>query len=355
MKMKSFLWLSALCALLVFQRCSDDDAPTASNPLNGGVLVANEGGFLKANATVTYYNPETDSIAQNIYRNAGGQYAGDVLQSITLTDDRAYLVLNGSNAVEIADAKTFARVGTFTNPELLMPRYMEVINGKGYVSFWGSYAAEGGLEGSAIQVVNLQTLQVEKTIDTNDGVETLLYNGRYLFVANNNLGIGNTVSAIDPATNAVVKDITVGDGPSGMVTDADGKLWVITTGGYGATSGDLYRIHPTTFTVEQQIHLDYAVGGDIASSPDGRKIYYSAGTDIYSIATNATKAPETPLVEAADVAVFYSLGVNPNNGDIYVGDALDYTSAGKVYVYDAAGALKTSFAAGISPGQFIFK
>jgi hypothetical protein len=66
-------------------------------------------------------------------------------------------------------------------------------------------------------------------------------------------------------------------------------------------------------------------------------------------------APESSLIDAADVVTPYALGVDPVTGEIYFGDALDYASPGKVYIYNSDGTFKTSIASGISPTQFIFR
>ena len=51
----------------------------------------------------------------------------------------------------------------------------------------------------------------------------------------------------------------------------------------------------------------------------------------------------------------YALDVNPENGDVYIGDALDYSSPGKIYVYHSDGSFKETFESGINPTQVIFK
>jgi hypothetical protein len=48
----------------------------------------------------------------------------------------------------------------------------------------------------------------------------------------------------------------------------------------------------------------------------------------------------------------YSFAVN--NNKIYVGDAVDYNSNGKVYVYSALGALEHEYTVGVIPAGFYF-
>ncbi len=130
-----------------------------------------------------------------------GTFPGDVLPNpITIDGDNGYLVLNGSNKIEIIDDNTFKSKSTFTDKLLDKPRYLQVINGKAYISVWGPYDANFSLTGSYVLVIDTKTLQVVTSIATDPGVENLLYNSKYLFASNNNFGGSNTVSVIDPAT-----------------------------------------------------------------------------------------------------------------------------------------------------------
>jgi hypothetical protein len=354
MKMKSYMWLVAISAVLVFQRCSDDDGEKGNQSVVTGVLVANEGNFLAANGSVTYYNPEKDSVAQNIFRNAAGDFAGDVLQSITLDGERAYLVLNNSNTIEVANSTTFAREKTVAEPVLDKPRYVSVINGKAYISVFGPYDAEYNLTNSSIVVADAKTMNITGNIPTRPGVDDLFYAGGYLFASINNFGAGSAVSVIDPSKNEVIRDVAVMNGPSGMVLDANNKLWVICRGGYGAEDSYLESIGVKNFE-QVQIHLDFQAGSDLAVSPDGKTLYFTGGNNIYSMPIDSKEAPTAPLFTAEEVVDLYSFGVNPENGDFYVGDARLFSASGGAYVYTSTGALKTSFTTGVGPTQFIFK
>src|SRR5258706_8321587 len=176
----------------------------SSDPVKGkyqtGTLIVNEGAFGSANGDVTYYNVSSTLLEQTIFKNVNGTFAGDVLQSITIDGDNGYLVLNGSNKIEIIDDNTFKSKSIFTDKLLDKPRYLQVINGKAYISVWGPYDANFSLTGSYVLVVDVKTLQVVTSIATDAGVENLLYNGKYLFASNYNFGSSSTVSIIDPST-----------------------------------------------------------------------------------------------------------------------------------------------------------
>ncbi len=49
----------------------------------------------------------------------------------------------------------------------------------------------------------------------------------------------------------------------------------------------------------------------------------------------------------------YGIGVNPANGDIYVGEA-NFSAVGRVQVYNSNGGAVANFEAGIAPNGFVF-
>ena len=106
----------ALIALagVFLQSCSNDDDGPNNDPENGnyskGVFILNEGGFNSANAEITYFDPTKDvsttNPIQEIFKtaNAGAQL-GSVGQSMYFKGNKAYIVLNVSNKVEVVDKK----------------------------------------------------------------------------------------------------------------------------------------------------------------------------------------------------------------------------------------------------------
>jgi YVTN family beta-propeller protein len=201
----------------------------------------------------------------------------------------------------------------------------------------------------------LNTNTVIKKIETDEGTDNLLFGGKYLFASNHNFGGSNSVAVIDPTTNSLVKHIELASGPAGSVLDSNGKLWVICTGDFGAANGQLFRIHPETLEVEKSIDLNVNPDADLGITPDKSNLIYSVGSSIYSISILATVAPVDKLFEAEDVVYNYAVNVDPDNGTIWIADALNFSTEGKVYVYTHSGVPVTSFNAGISPTQVMFK
>ena len=68
----------------------------------------------------------------------------------------------------------------------------------------------------------------------------------------------------------------------------------------------------------------------------------------------ATQLPTSAFV-AANGRNFYALGVDPNDGTVYVADAIDYVQRGVVLRHAADGSFIGSFLAGRIPSGFVFR
>lgn len=348
--------LKFVCVVLVitslfFLQSCEKTADPVKGDYQTGVLIVNEGAFGSANGDITFYNPALDVTEENVFKKLNGSFAGDVLQSVSIEGDDGYLVLNGSSKIELVDINTMKRKNTFANVKLNSPRYLKVVNGKAYITVWGSFDANFSLVDSYVLVVDTKTLAVVATIDTDEGVENILYNGKYLFVSKNGFSGSNMLSVIDPSTNELVIQTTLPGEPQGMVLDANGKLWTITTG----VNSKLIRISSTTFGIEQIIEIGANAGGDLALSADKKNLIYSLGNSIYKMNVNTSSKPASPLFLAADVVNLSALDVDPKTDIVYVGDALNFSSAGNVYLYNADGSFKKKVEVGIVPTYFVFR
>jgi len=349
--------------ITLFAMSCNDKKDVVKGDYQSGVLVVNAGDFSAGNGDVTYYNPSTSKAEDNIFHTVNGDFVDGDLQSVTIDGDNGYLVGSEGNKIIINNINTFQSTSTFNDALLINPRYAAVINNKGYVSTWGDYDANYNLTKSYILTFDTKTLELVDTIGTDVGAENVLYNGKYLFVATNNFSGTNTISVINPATDKRINKIALSSSPASLVIDANSKLWAITygTGSYdanynyvGNNDGALYRINPSTFAIEQTINLNANPNGNLVTSSDKKTLFYVVGNSVYKIGISETSAPANAFISNSDFVSVSCIGVN-NSDDIYIGDAISYSSPGTAYIYDANGSAKSSFTTGIDPLQFIFR
>ena len=318
-----------------------------------GLFIINEGNFQYGNATLSYYDPETDQVENEVFFRANGMKLGDVAQSMTIYDDKGWIVVNNSHVIFAIDANTCQETGRIEN--LTSPRYIHFINDeKAYVSqIWDN----------RIFVVNPKRYEIIGHITVPDmamgtaSTEQMVQYGKYVYC--NCWSYQNSIIKIDTETDEVVGRLTVGIQPTSLALDKYGKLWTLTDGGYegspyGYEAPALYRIDAETFTIERR--YDFRLGAmpsELQLNGDGDTLYW-INDDIWRMKVTATELPVIPFVKYRDTK-YYGLTVDPLSGEVYVADAIDYQQQGMIYRYSNRGDLISEFYVGITPGAFCFK
>lgn len=350
----SRLLLTAIAGSLFFVSCSDDDNNNVPKGVyDNGILVLNQGGFMAGNASVSYLSDALEA-ENNIYAaNNPDLTLGDTGQDIGLEGDYAYIVMNFSNTVEVVNRYNFQHVATI-QAGLNNPRYIAFQGGKAYITNWG---LGDNPNDDYVAIINLATNQITTTIPVAEGPERIIEENGNLYVAHKGgYGFGNTITVINGHTNTITTNITVGGLPDSLEIE-NGNLYVLNNGlpSYSATEtpGSLSIINLATNTVSST--LTFAAGQHPAYLvKEGNKFYYTLGNEIYSMPVSATSLPAAPLfnVNAQEVESLYAFEVE--DGKIYVADAGDYNSNGKIHVYTLTGDFISTSGVGVAPAGFYF-
>jgi YVTN family beta-propeller protein len=186
-----------------------------------------------------------------------------------------------------------------------------------------------------------------------------------LWVANSGgYGQDNTISVIDPESNSVTNAIEVADCPKNVVVDANGDVWAVCSGFVSdydtgeTTMPGLVRINSTSKEVEETFNLpaaDYGHPSLIIASMDGNSICFSNsyGTSgVWKMPVDANAVPDAPWIDELP----YSMGVDPETGEIYLGISPDFVNPGYVTVYGTDGQKTATYDEniGLGPNKFIF-
>ncbi|MFZ4548256.1 MAG: YncE family protein [Bacteroidales bacterium] len=348
--LRTTLRILALAVIAIFASCTKDNESAPVGGYSNGIFIVNEGPFQTGTGTITFYNPDSNLVKQDIFEAVNGRPLGNIAQSITVYNDKAYIVVNNAGKVEVVNAATFKSEGTITN--LNNPSQFIIVDSKkAYISDWIGQ----------VTVVDLQSNSVTNNIAVGTGPDVMLKSGNYVYVANSGgLGIDSTISVIDFSTDKVVKTIKVGDAPSGLVADLNGRIWVLCKGkGFtgwpqaGDTQGKLIRIDPTTLYVDYTYNF---VSTDVhpeklVINKQKAKLYFLYNYGIYGFNLETS----SPMPEQLVSRYFYSLGYQNETGYLYASDAKDYVNNGIVLRIKADdGSVVDSILAGIIPRAFAF-
>ncbi|MCC7506115.1 MAG: hypothetical protein IT259_12480 [Saprospiraceae bacterium] len=348
MKAKSmFTGLLLLATHLFFYSCTDNATPLPPDPgkYSTGIFVVNEGPF-GGSGSISWYDPASGEVVSDVFaRENNGALLGQFVQSLTFHNDKAYIVVNGANKIYVVDAETFKFENTIEG--LSLPRFFLPLDDQtALVSQWGA----DGLTGSVAKI-DLNTNTIIQTIPTGAGPDKMLrLPDGLVYVANSGgFGVDSTISVLNPADGIEISRILVGGKnpgslalyilPGGQVLpyahcrasflDSSPKGWV---GPLDGTPG--FETAP--------------YGDDLVAGPNRQSLFFSAGGSIWKVVYPA--APEKWIDQAA-----YGLACDPDNGNLYCADARDFSSAGEVVIFNAAGDRISAFTAGVAPGEIVIK
>ncbi len=351
---KKYLFLVLVVAAALFSCDKKDDVKPYVPPINPvqGMFVLNEGTYMYANASLSYFDMETNTVENDVFYRVNGIPLGDVAQSLTKIDDDLYIVVNNSNYIYKVDAETIeyqAKIEGFASP-----RYMlQIDDEKAYVS---------DLESPGIYVLNLNTLE-SGFIETGNTTEAMVRIGNEVFVSNwSNYYIAgssnNTIQVIDCENDAYVADIEVAPEPNAMVVDKNNHIWVSCSGGYEMPCAPaIICIDPATRMVIHRFDLPEGSYPDgMTIDGEGENVYFLNGgynsLNVYKMDVDNPQLADTPFI-ASEGRWFYNLTIHPQNGDIYITEAKP-TQNGNLLRFASDGTLVGTYEVGMFPSYMLF-
>lgn len=326
----------AFCFYLVFlAACGKKKACCGFTEIPAGkkVLVLCEGNFQWGNADFDVYKPDSDSVYRSVFKSVNQSPLGDVLHSGLVTTDGVWLVLNNSGKLVQVSRNDF----TFQKEikGLKSPRYMFELN--------SDTALVTDLYASAISKVSYKGLQKSGSIGVGGWTEQMVRAGNRIAVAS----YPGKVYLLDNSGN-LVDSVTTRSGCQWLVADKNNKVWAFATDS-GKT--EVYRIDPGKAVAELTMKSPKYLHNPVMNRT-GDSLYF-LGKGIFRMGVGDADLPTAPIAQVSGVE-YYSLGIDPWKGNLYLGNARDYVSDGEVLVFSGAGALLIRFNCGIIPGNFLF-
>ena len=352
LKMKSCIqgFLLLLSVIIVSCEKENKEEPPPSTNYSDGVFIINEGLFNTGTGTISFMKRDGSAVQHKIYQQANNSIPlGNIVQSMNKIDDKAFIVVNNADKVEIVNIENFQRIKTLTN--ITYPAYIiQAESNKAYISCWDK----------KLVIVSLHSLEVVGSVNTGTGPTKMLKHENEVWVLNQGgLGLDSTITIVDVSNDEVVQTIQVYPRPTGIQKDKNGNIWIICSGrGYWhgeASEGHLVCIDPDNYLI---IH-DFEFPGTsqqpekLIINSEGNILYYNYPGGIYKFEISSSELESLAFIPYS--GMFYSLAYDDVENTIYTSDAIDYVQNGIVFKYNAAtGELLNTFNAGIVPGEFLF-
>lgn len=348
--MKKSLFVLVLLAVLMTACYKKPVTPDNPAVERNGMYILNEGVWNYNNSSISYYNFDSAEVTADVFTAVNNRGLGDTGNDLQRYGTRLYCVVNTSEMIQVMDLYTAKVVGTVS------------LAGKSprRICFSGSKAYVSCFDGTVVRF-DTATLAVEATVTVGANPEGVCVANGKLYVANtggyNAPNYGTTVSVIDMATFAVIKNITVAMNPSRLYLAPNQQdIYLISNGDYYTVKSCLQKISPLTDEVVRTYNIEL---NNLAFYGNSAYFYsYDFSTEEYSIQIfdliTETVVNDHFITDGTILNIPYGIAVNPRNGDVYVSDAHNFTVNGDVYCFDQNGKRKFLFEVGVNPSAMVF-
>lgn len=378
MKYMIFLKYGAIIILMVaFASCRKDPQPipeeitntlfpAESNARVKGMYVVNEGNMNMNKASLDYVDFTQGLYRKNIYNQVNPEVTkglGDVANDIGVYGSKLYVVVNISNKIEVMDVKTAKRIKMI---DLVNCRYVTFHGNKAYVSAYLGKVGDPKAPRGIVAEIDTATLQITRKIEVGRQPEEMAVVGNKLYVANSGgyspPNYERTVSVIDMDSFTEIKRIDVAINLHRLKADQYGDLYVTSRGDYYDIPSKLFVIDTKTDLVKKTFNVaasNLAIDGDKAYVYSTEYSYITGENTIsYSMINVKDEAiiPGSFIRDGTDkkIKIPYGIAVHPMTKDVFVSDATDYVTPGRLYCFGPDGRQKWSVETGDIPASFAF-
>ena len=370
------LFTMSLIFTLTLSGCRKDDliVPEEEEPLPpqtvtavAGFYLLNEGNMNMNKASLDYYDYATGTYRRNVYGQANPEATlglGDVGNDLGIYGSKLYAVINCSNKVEVMDVKTTRRLKVI---DVQNCRYITFANGKAYVSAYDGEVQIGEVSPNGfVAEIDTATLAITRTVQVGRQPEELAAAGGKLYVANSGgysaPNYERIISVIDLNTFTKIRDIDVAPNLHRLKIDAYGNLYVSSRGDHFNEPSKLFIVDTQANAVKKSFDIacsNLTIVGDTAYII-GSEFNYTTFDEVISYSMINVKTETllegSFLPEAVSDAVKmpYGIAVDPHSKNIYITNATDYVSPGRLYCIDRDGNTVFTVTTGDIPAHIAF-
>ncbi len=326
-----------------------DPVPVQTGP--SGVYVVNEGAFRSSNAELSFIDPDKGTASGSVFSGTNpGRTLGDVANHAALAFGRLYVVLNNSRKIEVIEPGTHRWLQTISLTT--SPRQISVVSAfKAYVTNMDS----------TVSILDLVGGTEARRLTVGTFPEAMVVSGSRLYVLNGGFGYGTTISVVDILSDSVVQTIPTPSGPSYGVTTSAGLVHVSCTGYQDffdpllQAPGSVITLEGASGTVVDTVWLS-GPGGKIAADGTGALYVLGPGSGTTQ-AVWKLSGGSSPIVLSSTLVAgsYYGIGIHSARNELYLSEAGDFVSNGRVQVRSQSGALIREYTSGIgvAPNGFV--
>jgi len=370
--MKHFYKFLAIAAIfsITLMGCSEEDSipkieeedlfPQTVTAIDG-LYMLNQGNMNTNKASLDFYDYASGKYLKNIFGEINPDATlglGDVGNDLGIYGSKLYAVINKSSKLEIMDAKTAKRLKVI---DIDNARFITFAKGKAYVSAYGS-----SLNGFVTEI-DTSTFEIKRTVEVGRQPEQLAVVDGKLYVANAGWASApdyeTALSVVDLNSFDVINKIEVGANLLHVKADKYGDLYVSSQGDFGAIPSKLHVIDTKEGSVKKTFDVPVAnltIVEDrayvVSSTYDWDNDKNITGYHLVDVKNEKLlEGSFLPTSVSDEIKAPSALAVDPVSKYIYIADARDYVSQGKLYGIDKNGNLKFTIETGDVPASIAFR
>lgn len=380
-KILSKLCISTAVLMIALSSCSDDnnsggtdlrypdrvDVGEADAFKNvKGFYLINEGLMGSNGASLDFYDAAQGDFYKNIFSffNPSVTHGlGDTANDIQIKDDKAYIVITGSNLIVILDTKTNEQIGTIN---IKSPKRIILKDQYAYVTTTSNLAKSENEKYGAVAKIDLNNNQIVGYVACGYSPDGLAIRGTRLYVANSNYYASgesiydNRVTLIDLDDFTFEKNMEVGLNLTSMVYDTmSANIYIISNGDYTPANPAKIYILSNANQISSidvpascmAVNDEYLYVSAAVYQGSEKQVSYS------KIKTLTNTVESTNFIDSnyqKEIVTPYNIAINPETKDIYISDAKDYSTPGSIFCFSNSGKFKWSATTGIIPSKIAF-
>lgn len=370
-----YLLLAVLAVALSSCRNEDivfipEEVPTTQpeyTDVDGFYLLC-EGNINSNKASLDWFDARTGKYNRNIFPKANPyevKEMGDVGNDLGIYGSKLYVVVNVSNKVLVLDKRTAKKLGQIDIPNC---RFVKFYKGYAYIT---SYAGPVQMDpdykqkGYVTKIDTATMKEVDRCIVGFQPDQLDIVNGK-IYVANSGgylmPNYENTLSVIDVATFKEERRIPIAINLGLCKADRHGVLWVVSRGDYYDVPSRLYAYDTRKDRIVKTFDVpvsSFWLDGDLLYVVSTQWSYITMSNEVTYAVIDVNKMEVLTRNFITDgtekqIKIPYGIAVNPATKDIYVTDAKDYITPGRLYCFGQDGKKKWDVRTGDIPGHFVF-
>lgn len=354
-RMNESIKIISLIFALALTACKVDDKPLppdiAENYKNG-LVVLNEGLFQQNNASISFYSLQNQQVFTQAFYNENQRGLGDTandFEKYTL-DGKEYIIIavDISSQIEILEAttlKSVAQIPLFDGSNAREPRRIVV---DGYAAYVCCF------DGSVV-VIDLTTYQIVKTISVGANPDGMLITNNKLFVSNSG-GLNfpvydSTLSVIDLSTREVIATIPTRINCTQMIADSENEIYLLSNGNYSSVQPAILRINTITYEVVSEVNYNAT---SICKVNDYCYFYDNNLNAVKRFDMSSENLDTSFQLDVSSFTTFSGFHFLEDLNTLFCVDANGYVNSSVIRAYDIEGNFKYEFSAELNAKKLLY-